>query len=86
MGFKVSVPGEIQHQFHNDMIAVLRKHGGALRADEMLALAAYSVGQIMAMQDQRTMTPAMAIELVRANIEAGNAHAVDGLMSPAGKA
>ena len=38
----------------------------------MLALSAHLVGQIIAMQDQRKMSPAMAMEIVAKNIERGN--------------
>lgn len=39
----------IDHEaFRNDMVAVMDKHAGALDASEMLALAAYTTGQIMA--------------------------------------
>jgi hypothetical protein len=41
-----------------------------------MALAAYTVGQLMAMQDARKWTPALAMEVVSRNIEAGNAQAI----------
>lgn len=62
--------------FRNDMVAVMDKHAGALDASEMLALAAYTTGQIMAMQDARKWTPALAMEIISKNIEAGNAQAI----------
>lgn len=68
----------IDHEaFRNDMITVLDKHAGALDAAEMLALAAYTTGQIMAMQDARKYTAALALEIVSKNIEAGNAQAIE---------
>lgn len=68
----------IDHKaFRNDMIAVMDKHAGALDAAEMLALAAYTTGQIMAMQDARKYTAALALEIVSKNIEAGNAQAIE---------
>ena len=45
-------------------------------APEMMALAAYITGQIMAMQDARKWTPALAMEVVARNLEAGNAQAI----------
>jgi hypothetical protein len=66
-----------QHRaFRDDVLAVLDKHAGSLDASEMMALAAYTVGQIMAMQDARKWTPAMAMDLVAKNIELGNAQAI----------
>lgn len=62
--------------FRNDLIAVLNKHAGSLDASEMLALTAYTTGQIMAMQDVRKWTPELALKLVGDNIEAGNAQAI----------
>lgn len=68
----------IDHKaFREDMIAVMNKHAGALDAAEMLALAAYTTGQIMAMQDARKYTAALALEIVSKNIEAGNAQAIE---------
>ena len=62
--------------FRDDLLAVLNKHAGALDGSEMMALAAYTVGQIMAMQDARKWTPALAMEIVAKNIEAGNEQAI----------
>ena len=62
--------------FRDDILAVLNKHAGALDASEMMALAAYTVGQIMAMQDAREWTPEIAMGVVAKNIELGNAQAI----------
>ncbi len=62
--------------FRDDLLAVLNKHSGALDASEMMALAAYTTGQIMAMQDARKWSPDLAMELVARNIEEGNAQAI----------
>lgn len=61
------------------MLAVLKKHGDKLSATEILALSAYTVGQIIAMQDQRVMKPGMAMEIVASNIELGNQHVIQEL-------
>ena len=45
----------------------------------MLAVASTVVGQLIAMQDQRTMTPEMAMNLVCKNMEEANKAVVDGL-------
>ena len=73
---KTKQPTPDMEAFRNDMLAVLNKHGGALDASEMVALAAYTIGQMIAMQDaQRWSTDAM-LQIVIKNIEAGNAHAI----------
>lgn len=83
---KSKAPTKEQIAFRDEMVATLRKHSH-LRPDEMLAVAAYFVGQLLALQDQRKMTPSMGLELVGANIEAGNAQAIkEAVGSPIGRA
>lgn len=84
MKLKTSLPTADHQAMRNELIEVMRKYGGKLRSDEVLALAAYTVGQLLALQDQRTMTPAMAMELVASNIEAGNQHAIAEVKSAGG--
>ncbi len=71
-GMKLFPPTEDFEGFRQDMLALLHRRLGTLPADQMLAVAAYMVGQLVAMQDQRTLTPAMAMQIVSANIEKGN--------------
>lgn len=66
---KPTVPHEA---FRQDFNALLAKHGASMSAQELLAVSAYFVGQLVAMQDQRRMTPADAIELVQVNLAQGN--------------
>lgn len=40
---------------------------------------AYTVGQLIALQDQRKVSPAMAFEIVAQYIEQGNADIISGL-------
>lgn len=72
--------------FRDDLVSVLRKHGDALSAEEMLALAAHLVGQLVALQDQRSMTPDRAMTIVARNIEQGNLEVLAGLDIPGGVA
>lgn len=76
-------PTEKHQKFRNDLCELIKKHN--LTAPEMLALSAYLTGQLIAMQDQMTMTPDMAMELVATNIEAGNKHVIDELMNSKGQ-
>ena len=62
--------------FRDDLLAILNRHAGTLDASEMMALAAYTTGQIMAMQDARKWSPALVMQIVAKNIEAGNAQAI----------
>lgn len=73
---KSKLPSKQHEAFRDDMVAALRKHQH-LPPDEMLAIASYFVGQLLAMQDQRKMTAAMGLQIVSSNIEAGNAHAIE---------
>jgi hypothetical protein len=72
--------------FRDDLVAVLRKHGGTLDTSEMLALASHLVGQLVALQDQRTMSPDQAMEIVARNIEQGNQEVLSDLLDSRGRA
>lgn len=69
---------------YDDVCALLRKHAGTLDGLELLAVAANIVGKLVALQDQRTVTPAQALEVVARNIELGNREALETVSRPAG--
>lgn len=79
-------PTAAHRAFREDVIKLLDKHCGGLPAVDMLALSAHLVGQMVALQDQRTITPDMAMEIVSANIEAGNAEVIASLRKTKGSA
>ena len=79
MPLKIQTPSPQQLAFRNDVVEVMRKHKD-LRAVEMLAMASHVVGQIVAMQDQRNVTPQVAMEIVARNLEQGNKDALDGVL------
>lgn len=81
MKTKTVEPGPEHQALMSDLKAVLKKHGDNLRADTILAICAQLTGQVLAMQDQRVMTPDAALAIVGANIEIGNAAAIQELMS-----
>jgi len=82
-----SVTPQPEHvAFRNDVLDLLKKHAGHLDAKDMLALSAHLVGQLVAMQDQRTMTREIALEIVARNIEAGNAEVLANLNRSKGSA
>lgn len=57
---------------YQDLCALVNKHADRLSALELLAVAANMLGKLVALQDQRKVTPAMAMEVVAQNIEHGN--------------
>lgn len=70
----------------DDLVALIRKHADKVSAVEILAIAAHMVGQLVAMQDQRRITPVAAMQVVAANVEAGNQSVVSNLNDPKGSA
>ena len=71
--------------FMNDLKGAIARHTN-LNAQEMLAVTAQLVGNLIALQDQRTMTPEMPMAVVSENIEVGNRVAVEGLLNTKGTA
>lgn len=72
--------------FYQDIIKLIAKHGDKIDAKEMLAVAGNMLGKLIALQDQRTMTPKEAVEIVVKNIEYGNQQAFDELHKTKGRA
>jgi len=62
--------------FRDDLLAVLKRHSGHLDAADMMALAAYTTGQILAMQDARKWTSELAMGVIIKNLEEGNSQAI----------
>lgn len=62
-----------------ELCAVIKKHSADLSATEVLAIGANMVGKMIAMQDRRTVTPEMAMQIVIENIELGNRQVIDAL-------
>lgn len=73
---KAVVPNQRQAQFRLDLIELLRKYED-LPADQILSMAAYFVGQLVALQDQRIFDSAKVMQLVAENIQAGNQQAIE---------
>ena len=74
-----------QHQaLHRELTAVLTKYAAEMKGEEILALTAQMVGQVLALQDQLTMTPERAMLIIQRNIEMGNAGVIDELMNSKG--
>jgi hypothetical protein len=67
---------------YQDLVAIVRKYEGELSPSELLAIAANLTGKLVALQDQRTMTPELAMEIVSRNLELGNQQALAELLGP----
>ncbi len=83
---RIEKPTLAHRSFRADVVELLQKHAGHLDAKDMLALSAHLVGQIIAMQDQQTVTREIALQIVMANIEQGNREVLDGLRANTGSA
>lgn len=62
-----------------DLLQLVGKYADQMDREEMLAVAAHIVGQIVAVQDPTSMTHADAFELIAKNIEMGNKSMADSL-------
>lgn len=71
---------------YQELIALVNKHARKLSAIEMLAVAANMLGKLIAMQDQRSVTPQAAMKVVADNIEHGNKTVLDQLSQSVGRA
>ncbi len=60
----------------NRIMEAAREIGDELSPEEWLATFAWITGAMVAMQDQRTMTPARAMQIVSRNVKTGNAQAM----------
>jgi hypothetical protein len=71
---------------YQDLCQLVNKHADKLTSLELLAVAANMIGKLVALQDQRAVTPAMAMEIVARNIENGNRQVLDRLARSEGTA
>jgi hypothetical protein len=69
-----------QHQvLYQELAKILKERTEKLSAVEVLAVAANMVGKIIAMQDQRVISPEQALAIVAENIESGNKQVLEDL-------
>jgi hypothetical protein len=61
------------------MCALVNKHADKLTSLELLAVAANMLGKLIALQDQRTVSPEAAMGVVTRNIEYGNKQVLEQL-------
>lgn len=83
---KSFTPNAADQALHRDIADLIKRHLTPDTQQRVLAIAAQVVGQVLAMQDQRTMTPDRAMQVVIANIEIGNKGVIDSLHNTKGTA
>lgn len=86
MKTKAKIANPAHEVAYQDICQLVNKHASQLSAIELLAVAANMLGKLLALQDQRTTTSEMAMEVVARNIETGNQQAIDQLMQSKGRA
>jgi hypothetical protein len=77
-------PNDADKALHADIGALIKRHLTPDTPERVLAIASQVVGQVLAMQDQRTMTTDQAFQIITANIEKGNVAVVQGLLDAEG--
>ena len=81
------VPAKPEHEaLLAAMKAPIGVEGANMQAEDILAVAAILVGQLIAVQDRRRYSSEAVMAMVAANIEKGNARAIDDLLGPGGRA
>lgn len=86
MKMKSKPPTVNMDVFRTELLELLRKHSGRLDSSEMLALLAYTIGQMIAMMDARVWNSEMIMAMISKNIETGNQHAIENAADWMGKA
>jgi hypothetical protein len=76
---------QVHEDAYKDFCKWLDKYGH-LPPRELLALVSNLLGKMIALQDQRTMSPAEAMEIVASNIQLGNQQIIDELQASKGSA
>ncbi len=71
---------------YQDLCQLVNRHADKLTSLELLAVAANMLGKIVALQDQRTVSPSTAMEIVAKNLEYGNKQVLDQLCQSKGTA
>lgn len=80
-------PAKPEHEVtYQELCALVSRHSSHLAAIEILAIAANMLGKLLALQDQQTVSPKMAMEVISRNIEAGNKQVLDQLNDSKGSA
>jgi hypothetical protein len=86
MSERIVTPKREHEVAYEDLVALVRKHADDVDGYELLAIAANMLGKLIALQDQRVVTPAMAMDVVAKNIEMGNEQAMREMSQTKGSA
>ena len=78
---KVQMAKPEQEVAYQDLCQLMSKHAASMTALELLAVASNMLGKLVAMQDQRTVSRDLALQVVAANLEKGNQAVVEELLS-----
>lgn len=73
---KYAAPRDKHFMLRQELVSVLCRHQETLCAAELLAVSSQLVGNLIALQDETSMSPDLAMEIVLQNIEEGNRAAV----------
>lgn len=76
---KTIIADEQHKLFITEFQELMKKHLANVPSHHILAVVSNIVGRVIAVQDQRMMTPDRAMQLVRENIERGNQQALEQL-------
>lgn len=86
MGLKSRPPSAAVEAARAEVLEVLRRHQ-PMEPIEMVAVLAQTLGQMLALLDQRQFTPAQALHVVDENLAAGNAAQIEQVIgTPRGSA
>lgn len=68
---KLHIANVDHEQLYQELVELMRRYEHLPKL-EMLAIAANILGKLVALQDQRVVTPSMAMKVVALNLEEGN--------------
>ncbi len=74
--FKLVKPSPDHIKLRAGFIDLVTRETPDMPLDQMVAVVAYMLGQMIALQDQRRWSPAQMMDLVSQNIQAGNRDAI----------
>ena len=77
MALNSTTPSPVVIEARLAMLEALRPFADRLEVIEIVAVLSQTVGQFVAMLDQRQFTPAQAMEVVEENLAAGNAAQIE---------
>lgn len=83
-GMKLVATTDKHEGFRQELIDVFRRRQDTVPSDQMLAIASHFVGQLIALQDQRKVTPQEAMQIVTENLAEGNRSIVQQLLDKTG--